>query len=316
MWENANLPKYDDSETRLAEISDAVCGERDETCHRLMGRYEDDIAEWWTSGDDRTEASLHQRLCIEREKACCPEFHGGPKCEPCPQDARGFTCGGHGACSYSGYRQKQYPYQCACSPGYIGRACEDCDVGYVRLPGETTCHKCHHTCKDSCTGVTELDCDECADGYYRTPTGKLCLRCNPACRTCTDATEDACLECAPGYARLDGSSTCVDVDECADTEHPACPGEGRQCINIPGAARCVCQPGYVPDGYATLNSGAVGGGALLTCGLPVAAIEYKPGRTLACWRAPSAATRTWTTTGVRRPRTSFNGGGTHMHTTS
>ena len=104
MWENKRLPKWDASETRLAEVMEGVCDEDDEQCFRILNRVEDDINDWWLT-DTRDAVTLHKLICVDNERVCCQEGHGGADCSPCPTDAAGSVCSGHGSCPFSGYRQ-------------------------------------------------------------------------------------------------------------------------------------------------------------------------------------------------------------------
>lgn len=117
VWENKRLPKWDASETRLAEVMEGVCDEDDEQCFRTLNRVEDDINDWWLT-DNRDAVSLHKLICVDRERVCCQEGHGGADCAPCPTDAAGSVCSGRGSCPFSGYRQGEQPR----APMSVGRA--------------------------------------------------------------------------------------------------------------------------------------------------------------------------------------------------
>lgn len=67
-------------------------------CHKLVEEAETYIEEWWFKKQQDTD--LHDYLCIESLKSCCPSDHYGPECTPCP----GYpdrVCTNNGRCKVS-----------------------------------------------------------------------------------------------------------------------------------------------------------------------------------------------------------------------
>ena len=61
-----------------------------------MENHESLLEDWWFHHQDGND-DLHEWLCIEKLKVCCPPNHYGPICQPCKG---GITnvCGGNGKC--------------------------------------------------------------------------------------------------------------------------------------------------------------------------------------------------------------------------
>lgn len=116
------------------------------------------------------------------------------------------------------------------------------------------------TCQDNNLCTTD---DRCSKGECRgadvtcAPPAGPCEepgQCSPQTGECVYV--DTCLEtasctangcaCDPGY-RGDGTTTCVDIDECAEGESICNPI--ARCVNQVGSFACVCPLGYAGDGH-------------------------------------------------------------------
>lgn len=62
---------------------------------------------------------------------------------------------------------------------------------------------------------------------------------------CVEDGDDTECACQPGYED-DGTGACVDIDECANTEEPAC-GPNANCQNSVGAFACACPESFTGD---------------------------------------------------------------------
>ena len=73
-------------------------------CHNLAEVHESLIEEWWFK-HQKNSPDLHEWLCIQKLRVCCPDHHYGPDCKPCP----GFPdeeCNGNGKCKVKKYIAK------------------------------------------------------------------------------------------------------------------------------------------------------------------------------------------------------------------
>ncbi|KAI5635987.1 laminin G domain-containing protein [Phthorimaea operculella] len=114
-----------------------------------------------------------------------PESPGGCQACPCPSRARNFAS----ACVMNGNW-----LQCLCKPGYTGRECESCAVGFVRSP-DGSCVPCA--------------CD---------PVGSVVPQCDNRgrCRCRSFATGIKCDQCVARRTYLDGDG-CQTCDNCTQT---------------------------------------------------------------------------------------------------
>ncbi|XP_035824838.1 fibrillin-3, partial [Aplysia californica] len=135
-------------------------------------------------------------------------------------------------------------YTCSCLPGY--RLSQD-DLACQPCPENRYGENCQSECQ--CRG-RQVSCDAtrgCVCRPQWTGDGCAvdvdeCARVPAPCRKdqlCENTAGDFVCVCPPGYE--DVSGTCVDVDECKDTEERRCP---QTCVNVPGSFSCVCQQGF------------------------------------------------------------------------
>ena len=296
LWEERKLGSFATSETRLVDIIEHIDCKQDDNdrprvtdiksrCLSFAGDHEEAIEEWWfksfvaaiksaTITDFDPHRSLHDFLCVDFLRHCCPFGTFGPSCTPCER-LDGLVCGGRGECDGNGTREGSG--RCSCSEGYSGDKCDTCASGFFRVtesspPAGTVveCQRCNAGCKSSCTGPSPLDCtDGCRDGYLWTaPAGcgdidecatgaSTCIRgtfcrnlagsftcdaCSDGCALCTakGLGPDVCLDCSAGYERSPAAGNqCVDIDECAASTAP-CAGANERCVNRPATFVCEC----------------------------------------------------------------------------
>ncbi|XP_065311314.1 cysteine-rich with EGF-like domain protein 2 isoform X6 [Dermacentor albipictus] len=252
-WEARNMGKYSKSEIRFIEIQEHLCLEiikGQEHCRNMAAQYEEHLEEWWFEHQEK-EPDLHKYLCIDQAKACCPENHYGPNCDPCTGGAES-PCNGHGRCKGSGTRKGNG--KCDCHQGYTGELCDACTEGYYEdkpgANGTKTCTKCDPSCKGPCTEGGPKACKECVAGYVmneelgcvdideciestedlcakerntfcaNTPGSYKCMMCDFACDGCTGDGPDHCVKCAKSYVLKD--KTCIDA---TDAEEPVSESE-------------------------------------------------------------------------------------------
>lgn len=239
-WEEEKLGSYATSEVRFVEIHENLCSEvtsGKEQCYELLEKYDDKLEDWWFN-IQREEPDLYKYLCISTYNICCPEFHFGPECTPCP----GFPdniCHTNGKCKGSGTRKGDG--KCHCDQGYGGDYCEKCSDSYYesyRDDNKFLCSECHDACEGSCKGAGPTGCDKCRSGWLMdkekgcldinecaapkspcTPLqfcvnnegGFRCLDCDRACAGCRGDGPDMCINCATGYYKSD--NICIDSSE-------------------------------------------------------------------------------------------------------
>lgn len=266
-WEEEKLSKYKDSETRLVEVLETVCGKSDLECHRLLELSEELVESWWFHKQQEAP-DLFQWLCSDSLKLCCPAGTFGPSCLPCPGGTE-RPCGGHGRCDGEGTRGGTG--HCDCQAGYGGEACGQCGLGYFeagRNASHLVCSACFGPCA-RCSGPEESHCLQCKKGWalhhlkcvdidecgteratcaadqfcVNTEGSYECRDCAKACLGCMGAGPGRCKKCSPGYQQV--GSKCLDVDEC---ETVVCPGQDERCENTEGGYRCVCAEGYKQAG--------------------------------------------------------------------
>jgi len=246
-WEEKNLKNYADSEVRLVEIQEQLCDDLSRgkaQCFSLAEETEQYIEDWWFK-HRKKNVRLHDFLCINSMKKCCPENSFGPTCRPCPSN-----CHGHGVCDGSGTRTGSG--ECICQQGYAGETCGECHQDFYMIQtlnanGEHnrfSCIQCHHACLGGCSGPSTVNCTECKPGYERDsvskqcndinecdlnsddftvgakklcPDGTYCLNteghykcadCHRACSTCLAYGRDKCIACAPDHF-MDDEHNCV-----------------------------------------------------------------------------------------------------------
>jgi len=226
---------------------------------------------------------------------CAAGYHddGAGACVPDGVTCQADSCNGHGACDDS-----TGAIVCTCDEGYAQPVCATCAAGYhddgagACVPDGVTCQadSCngHGACDDTtgaivCTcdaGYAEPLCATCAAGYHDdgagacVPDGETCLA--DSCSfhgACDDTTgvivcscdegyaEPVCATCAASHQDNDGDGTCLPTCEALGW---TCSGHG-QCDDTGGAAECLCDQDYQPDGLGN----CVGLGDGETCASPL-----------------------------------------------
>ena len=231
-WEEKNLKNYADSELRLVEIQEDLCDDVSKgkaQCFSLVEEAETHIEDWWFK-HRKDNVRLHDYLCINKLKKCCPEGSFGPTCQPCPE------CNHHGGCDGSGSRTGSG--ECICDSGYAGDQCEECQPDYYKLQtlnakspdqeGRFSCLPCHDSCSGGCSGPNSANCTECRSGFRRDPITKQC----------NDINE--CELNSQGLP-LGASKLCPDGTYCLNTEgHYKCADCHRACSTCVAYGRNKC----------------------------------------------------------------------------
>ncbi|GJQ68014.1 hypothetical protein Trydic_g10659 [Trypoxylus dichotomus] len=203
-----------------------------EQCYRLHEEYDTDIEDWWLHYQDEYP-DIFQYLCVEKLKHCCPDYHYGINCTPCP----GYpdnVCFNNGKCKGSGSRKGNG--KCICDKGYMGEMCDRCNLRHFeayRDEKKLLCTPCPVSCDGPCnkSGSCEkcaagwlmndkgvcLDIDECASSKptcgplqfcVNTEGSFKCLECDKSCAQCTGDGPDMCIRCAKGYTFA--GNMCID----------------------------------------------------------------------------------------------------------
>ncbi|XP_065829099.1 cysteine-rich with EGF-like domain protein 2 [Oscarella lobularis] len=277
-WEETRLGSFATSETRLVEILDSVCERNSHSCNTMLEEKEEVLEEWWFK-EQQNNKNLQIWFCENKIEVCCPKNTYGPKCKECPGGVE-KPCSERGSCLGEGKRSGSG--RCSCDQGYQGDICDTCVEGYFKNELEDgNCTKCHYSCALTCHGPGKLGCDKCKAGWNMTEEegcqdideceiespcegGKYCINtvgsyrcenCDAACAdNCTGAGPESCQSCAHGYIRPENSTTCEDVNECA--ENATLCEKGTYCDNVPGTYECkVCDPAC---GTACLGEGSQG----------------------------------------------------------
>jgi hypothetical protein len=208
----------------------------------------------------------------------CREQYAGADCSSC---AAGYTAGAGGACTATAISCADAspcgPHgtcmagtggdACNCEPGYAGRACQTCAVGYQDNDRDGVCTTscastsctAAQTCSDSsgtahcaCPGNhTGPSCDHCPVGWTPRPADNVCVQgctlggsgcgvrktCDPSLGVCVcqaGYSGDQCDGCATGYQDNNHDGTCT-----AGCAMMTCP-TGQSCNDSSGTARCAC----------------------------------------------------------------------------
>ncbi|XP_015786452.1 cysteine-rich with EGF-like domain protein 2 [Tetranychus urticae] len=237
--EVAKSTDFKDSSQRLIQIKEKLCSDAknfEEQCKEFSSKHEQEIDHWWS--DERKQGiGLHDYLCIDKGKVCCPDGMFGPNCSFCP----GFPeaiCNGHGSCKGNGTRKGNG--KCVCYVMYKGELCEKCATGYFKISekdGIEECEKCDKSCLGQCLGSGPKGCHACKEGYiWDTDYGCLdideciespknpcqhntfcvnvegsfqCFECDKACDGCHGDGPDSCTKCAVDFVMKEG--ICVDT---------------------------------------------------------------------------------------------------------
>eukprot|EP00123_Amoebidium_parasiticum_P010894 comp20394_c0_seq1/m.25798 comp20394_c0_seq1/g.25798 ORF comp20394_c0_seq1/g.25798 comp20394_c0_seq1/m.25798 type:complete len:298 (-) comp20394_c0_seq1:196-1089(-) len=173
-WHEEKCLVYAKSETRLAEVMETVCEEKNNECNEFVSDYEEQLEEWYFK---HTDKPLRDYICVDTAEACCPLGKFGKKCEDCP--GGNPPCSGHGKCDGDGTRGGSG--KCTCDGGYTGDVCQECAGGYVREGGECKdideCAASPSPCSEDerCqNNLGSFTCD-CKEGYERNSESKCTL---------------------------------------------------------------------------------------------------------------------------------------------
>lgn len=188
---------------------------------------------------------------------------------------------------------------CAVCTGPAVNECSQCNSGYYRKQGTTTCvvasgcpaltypdtssnvcESCHAYCT-VCTGAAVSQCSQCATGYfllgttcvvasgcsigtYPDSSTKVCESCHTYCNTCTGPSNIQCPQCASGYFQVQATTTCLPSTSCPagtypDTPTSTCKTCHPYCSTCTGASNTQCP--LCATGYFQLQ-------ATTTCVLP------------------------------------------------
>jgi len=169
-WERQKLGNYENSELRFIEIQEMLCSEVEhgkDQCYTLAEEHESELEDWFYE-KRKNNVDLHESLCINNLKVCCPNNTYGPKCVPCPGGIE-KPCGGRGRCMKGGTREE--PASCLCDDGYAGELCNECDKEYYQELDSAvlSCKKCDRACKGHCRGPGPKSCEVCANGFHFVP---------------------------------------------------------------------------------------------------------------------------------------------------
>jgi PREDICTED: similar to CG11377-PA len=148
---------------------------------------DDEITNWWLN-HRKSNKSLHDHLCVDTLKICCPMNRYGPDCQECP----GYpdnVCGKKGICN--GMGTKKGTGKCSCNRGYTSKNCDKCSNNHfpsVDKENNLKCNPCDPLCKDGCNGSGPKKCNKCRDDAYLDPK-KGCLILNG----CIKLNKNPCL---------------------------------------------------------------------------------------------------------------------------
>ncbi|XP_045772804.1 protein disulfide isomerase CRELD1-like [Maniola jurtina] len=220
-WEEAKLKSYSRSEMRLVEIQEGLCSElkiHKDHCYALADKAEQLLEQWWLK-ENYDNADIYTWLCIENLQYCCPVYHFGEMCTPCPRDKNNEICGGKGKCDGDGTRKGNGT--CICKKGYSGNNCEECATNFYKTlnackPCHRACSECHNDGPSACvqcasgwtmeSGVC-VDINECLNESFCTASefcvntagSYTCKSCYKSCRTCVGPGSKECTSCKPDY---------------------------------------------------------------------------------------------------------------------
>lgn len=239
-WEEQKLGQYATSEVRFVEIHENLCSELPagkEQCYQLLEKYDDKLEDWWFN-KQKEEPDLYKYLCIATFKVCCPEFHFGKECKPCPGYPDSI-CNHNGKCKGAGTRKGDG--KCHCDKGYDGDYCDKCAKQHYesyRDDKKILCTECHLSCDGTCTKAGPNGCTSCKSGWLMNKEGECldinectapkipctplqfcvnndggyrCLDCDKSCAGCIGDGPDMCVNCAAGFYKND--NMCVDSSE-------------------------------------------------------------------------------------------------------
>lgn len=190
-------------------------------------------------------------ICDEHNRCLCPTPNIGNDCRhPCES----IFCGPNSNCMIVNQDAK-----CLCAPGFVGSA--DRIGGCV---DDDECKRTPSVCPEGSICINNLGsytC-QCPGGVSGDPFNGGCTR-SDIVLTCDEqnpcAPEENCIVdnylgknvcvCRQGFIRDQVTNKCVDIDECANIDKPAC-GMNSLCKNLPGSYECFCPPNFFGNPYS------------------------------------------------------------------
>ncbi|XP_074597281.1 cysteine rich with EGF like domains isoform X2 [Brevipalpus obovatus] len=224
-----------DAQAKFSKIKSRLCSgasEYRDECLGLLAQSESILMEWYLSATENNQR-LHDYLCVDSVKLCCPDKHYGPDCSPCPLNG-GLVCSGHGTCVGNGTRKGSG--KCKCAESHVGELCRRCSNNHYSIRKDQNdiheCEKCDRSCFGQCKSGGPMGCIACNKGYSWDPDigcmdidecmdlpknpckkntfcinteGSFeCFECDKACDGCHADGPDNCRKCAPSYKMNEG----------------------------------------------------------------------------------------------------------------
>eukprot|EP00039_Didymoeca_costata_P010687 m.144561 g.144561 ORF g.144561 m.144561 type:complete len:2203 (-) comp14926_c0_seq1:193-6801(-) len=145
-------------------------------------------------------------------------------------------------------------FTCTCDVGYSGDgvACDnvdECDIDTHSCDKNATCSDITGSFTCSCDigysgdGVSCLNVDECEAKSDS---------CSRVSEFCTDSDGSFICSCLLGFERASSNETCVDTNECENSDATTGCTADATCTNTLGSYRCECDAGY--KGFGLLGS--------------------------------------------------------------
>ncbi|XP_026197335.1 thrombomodulin-like [Anabas testudineus] len=222
---------------------------------------------FWLSGTNRTDPQLCSFVTVT--------MGGNPTLSwtPCPAKLDGFLCqytlenhcsslhvhGGakvryvtHPGCEASG--SNRFPLgtiAVAETPGgkYLDSKHVCIDGSWMQAPWNCEVMKggCEHGCNDI-TKTCFCPAKQILHPNNITCSKDACADCAQGCHQQGDSHE--CV-CTAGYRQAKDRKSCVDVDECKETN--PCTGEGEECVNTQGSFMCQCKREFIEEDGVCVN---------------------------------------------------------------
>ncbi|XP_064473187.1 fibulin-1-like isoform X2 [Ornithodoros turicata] len=152
-------------------------------------------------------------------------------------------------------------HRCVNTPGsYICESLLSCSPGFRANPEGTRCVDVDECADGTHTCMPDQTCDNrpggyscgCPTGYHMNADrhcedvdecsryhGKVCAY-NSECR---NTPGSYVCDCKEGFKSAEEGQTCIDVDECQETDH----GCEHNCVNVWGSYQCTCNVGFKMD---------------------------------------------------------------------